>query len=257
MNKLFRKALVVLAVFAIMIPVSVWAEDGQRAAGKTREIPQWVVDACAGKNAGDNVSVTTPSGKTIPAVCTEINGKLVAKSEHKDFRRGGKGHGFGGLHGRSGRGAGRGPGMTGAGFGDNNCFLSSELNLTPEQKTQIKAIMKDEFQKNEKLREQIKENREAFREAVLKTPYDEAAVRKIAEERAKIHTELMVSWGSAINKATALLTPEQKEKAAKIEFGPGMGHGFGWGHGHGWGKGHWGGGPRDGRGPNPDCPMKK
>ncbi|MCL2102607.1 MAG: Spy/CpxP family protein refolding chaperone [Syntrophorhabdaceae bacterium] len=234
MKKNLKKALGILTISAI-IPISAWAVEAQ-AADKTKDFPQWAVDACVGKNAGDNVTIVTPRGKTVSAVCQERDGKLIAKPDRtgKDFHRGGKGRG---------KGMRRGPEKMR--FGDNN--LAESLNLTAEQKTEIKAIMKDEFQKNEKLFEQLKSSSESFREAAMKSPFDEAEVRKIATEREQLNTELAVSRALAINKAMSVLTPEQKEKVAKIGFfGRGMGHGFGWepghghgkNHGHGWGKNH-------------------
>jgi len=262
MKQTLKKTLGILA-FAAIIPVSVWAAGGPAAANKARGPSQQALDACAGKQAGDTVQFTTPRGRTVSATCVDFDGELIARPERqgKDFRRDGKG-----------RWLGEGPcwqGKTGSGI--DNCFLADKLNLTPEQKTRIMAIMKEEHQKNAALYEQLRENRKAFREAAMKSPLDEAAVRKVAEEQGKLHAELMVALASGINKAMEILTPEQREKAEKIGFlghGMGPGHGWGMGPGQGWGQGDgrgagrgpgrgMGGGPRDGSGPNPDCPLKK
>ena len=254
MRKTLKRTLGILAVSA-MIPISAWAT------GEIKGPPQWAFDACAGKNAGDAVQLTTPGGKTVSAVCKEFDGKLAAKPsrEGNHFRKSGKGQGWGGPHHRQRHDAETGYWKAGKGFCLDNSHMAKALNLTPEQQTEIRTIINNEHQKNATLFEQLRSTRDNFREAVLKSPFDEEAVRKIASEREKLRTELMVSWASAINRAMALLTPEQKETAAKIGiFKHGMEPGQGWGKGHGHGMGRkWKDGPRDGRGPNPDCPFKK
>gem|GEM_PF-5103305 len=273
MKKTLKRVLGILA-FSAMIPVSVLAADEPPApaASGFQAMRQQAEEACAEKKAGDEVQLTTPCGAAVPAVCKEIYGKMAARPKHKsgDFRLGG--HGWHGSkkagHWKKGMGAGMG-------FGLDNCYITHKLNLTPEQKTEIRTIIDGERQKNANLIEQLGSSREGLREAMLKTPFDEAAVRKIAAEREQLRTELMVSWASAINRAMAVLTPEQQETATHIGiFKHGMGPGFGWGmdHGYGRGKGHgygkgrghghgkdrkWNRGPRDGSGPNPDCPWKK
>ena len=269
MKKTLTRTLGILA-FSAMIPVSVLAADEPPAPAVSgfQAMQQQAEEACAGKKAGDEVQLTTPCGAVVPAVCKEIYGKMAARPKRKsgDFRLGGPGPGW---HGPQKAGHWK----KGMGFGLDNCYMTNALNLTPEQKTEIQTIINDERQKNANLIEQLRSARDGFREAMLKTPFDEAAVRKIAAEQEQLRTELVVSWASAINRAMSVLTPEQKEKAAQIGiFKSGMGPGFGWGMapGYGWGKDHgkgkgpghgkgrkWNYGPRDGSGPNPNCPLKK
>lgn len=150
-------------------------------------------------------------------------------------------------------GHGMGPGMMGMGFGQDNCYLSDKLDLTAEQKTKVQAAMNEEREKNRKLHEQMRQVRDRYRDATRATPYDEAAVRKAAEEMGTLHTEMMVSRAGAKNRVLSLLTPEQRQIAEKEGFygwgagrgrgrGPGMGRGAGHGMGPGWG--------------NPDCPRR-
>lgn len=258
MKKTLTRTLGILA-FSALIPVSAWATGGAKGP------PQWAFDACAGKKAGEEVQVTTSHGKTVSAVCKEFDGKLAAKPARegnhprKNGKGHGKGHGKGGSHHKQGHGAEKGHWKAGMGFGLDNCSMAKELNLTSEQKTEIRAIITDEHKKNADLIEQLRSTGGSFREAVMKSPFDEAAVRKIAAEREQLRTELMVSWASAINKAMGVLTAEQKEKAAQLgifKHGMELGHGWGKGPGHGMGR-KWKDGPRDGKGPNPDCPLKK
>jgi hypothetical protein len=149
------------------------------------------------------------------------------------------------------------------GLGSDNCYMTEALDLTPEQKTKIQAVLNDEREKSVKLHEQLRDARGTFWDTASKSPYDEAAVRKLAAEQEKIHSEILVSRASAMNRAMAVLTPEQKEKAARIGIfgnGPGMGMGRGWGKGRGRGMGPgYAGGPCGGRGGGPggpNCPWR-
>jgi len=47
--------------------------------GRTpRKPPQEAFDACKGKSAGDTVSITTPRGDTLTAVCRQLDEQVVA-----------------------------------------------------------------------------------------------------------------------------------------------------------------------------------
>ncbi|MBP2676820.1 MAG: hypothetical protein H6Q84_3660 [Deltaproteobacteria bacterium] len=215
-----------------MIPVSGWAAGGPGGpggGGGFQGPPKEAFDACAGKKAGEAVRFTTPRGDNVAAVCREFDGKLAAQPEW------GRGHGRGG----------RGKGM---GLGQGDCRMAKELNLTAEQKTKIQGILDAELENSAALRKQLHDNRDQLRKVAEKTPFDEAAVRKLASAQEKTHVDLIVARARTMNGVHALLTPEQKEKAEKMGFcgmGPGMGHGRGRGPGRGYGPG------------SPDCPQWK
>jgi len=199
-----RRALGVLAL-ATMIPVSGWAFGGPGMGGRFQGPPQEAFDACAGKKAGDTVQFTTPCGDNVAAVCRDEGGKLAAAPT------GGRG-----WHGK---------GM-GMGHGGHSGRMARDLDLTAEQEKQIRGILDAEREKNAPLHKQMRENREQLRKIIEKTPFDEAAVRKLAAEKEKTHVELVVSRARAMNKVYTLLTPEQKEKAGKAgPFGRGFGPG--------------------------------
>jgi Spy/CpxP family protein refolding chaperone len=197
-----RKALGVLAL-AAMIPVSGWAFGGPGMGGRSQGPPQEAFDACAGKKAGDTVRFTTPCGDNVSAVCRDYDGKLAAApGEGRGWHGKGKGMGHGRHFGR----------------------MARDLDLTAEQEKQIRGILDAEREKNAPLHQQMRENREQLRKIAEKTPFDEAAVRKLAAEKEKTHIELVVSRARAMHKVSGLLTPGQKEKAG--EAGP-FGRGFG------------------------------
>jgi Spy/CpxP family protein refolding chaperone len=221
-----RKTLGVLALVA-MIPFSGWAFGGPGGGGGFQGPPQAAFDACAGKKAGDAVQFTTPRGDNVTAVCSDFDGKLAAAA--------GRGPGSG-DRGPCWEGKGRHKGGRGMGMGAGRHLdrMAKELGLTAEQKGQIKNILDAERDKSAPLHKQLLDDREQLRKVVTKTPFDEAAVRKLMAEREKTRVELAVSRARAMNQAYALLTPGQKEKADKIgPFGMerGMGHGMGMGQG--------------------------
>jgi protein CpxP len=187
------KALGGLALLA-MIPVSVWAFGGPWGGGRMGP-PQEAIDACAGKTAGDAVQFMTPRGDNVTAVCREIRGGLAAVP-------------------------GRGPGAErmGRGMGPGRHFerMAEALGLTTEQKGQIQTIFAAEREKTAPLRQQLGETREKLRQLVQTVPYDEAAVRSLATSQEKTRVELVVSRMRAMNRAYALLTPKQQEKAKQF-----------------------------------------
>jgi len=209
-----------------LIPASGWAVGGPwgpcGGAG-FQGPPKEAFDACSGKKAGDAVRFTTPRGDNVASVCREFDGKLAAAPAMGPGQgRRGAGH----------HGGGKGMGM-------------EELNLTAEQKTKIQGILDEERKKTEPLRKEVWETRGQLWETAHKTPYDEAAVRKLAADQEKKRTELIVSRANAMNRVTAVLTPEQREMAEKKGY---------CGKGHGPGKGR---GPGRGFGPgDPDCPWR-
>ena len=113
-----------------------------------------------------------------------------------------------------------GPGFHGPGRHDGlGPFgpLGRELNLTEDQKAQIKTIM-DSFEASTRaLHEQLRALHESEPDPMSGT-FDEAAVRAAAEARAKIQVELEVAHAKIMSQIAGVLTAEQKAQlAAKHE----------------------------------------
>jgi protein CpxP len=94
--------------------------------------------------------------------------------------------------------------------------MAEALDLTPEQREQIKAIRAAEQDKVAPLKEKLQKGREQLRVAAEQQPFDEAAVRALAADQAEIRTEMIVSHARVKNQIHALLTPEQREKAEQM-----------------------------------------
>jgi Spy/CpxP family protein refolding chaperone len=114
------------------------------------------------------------------------------------------------------RGGPGGPGGPRDGFGPFGPF-GQELNLTEDQKAQIKKI-NDSFRESGKtLFDQMRALHESQPDP-MSGAFDEAAVRAAAEARAKIQIELEVSHAKMMSQIAGVLTAEQKAQlAAKHE----------------------------------------
>ena len=88
-----------------------------------------------------------------------------------------------------------------------------DLNLTDDQKAQIKKIT-DSFQESDKaLFDQLRILRQSEPDPMSGT-FDEAAVRATAEARAKIQIELEVSHAKMLSQIAGVLTVDQKAQLA-------------------------------------------
>ena len=111
---------------------------------------------------------------------------------------------------REGRGFHGGPGGPGGPreFGPFGPF-GRDLNLTDDQKTQIKNIQDSFRDGNKALFDQLRDLHEKQGDPMSGT-FDEAAVRSAAEARAKIQVELEVSHAKMMSQILGVLTAEQK-----------------------------------------------
>jgi Spy/CpxP family protein refolding chaperone len=115
----------------------------------------------------------------------------------------------GGFHGGPG---GRGPG--GGGRDGLLEHLSREVNLTDDQKAQIKKIG-DSFEESTKgLREQMRTLHESQADPLAGGAFDEAAVRAAAQARANVQVEMEVAHARMMSQVLSVLTAEQKAQLA-------------------------------------------
>ncbi len=190
------KRTVVILSFLVMVPTFVWAVEGLRDDGVRHGPPQEAVDACAGKKEGDVVRFNTPFGDNVSGVCREFRGKLIAVPE------------------------GDPPGPPGGrkGMGPEGSFvlMVKALDLTKEQKKQVKSILDAEREGVAPLVRQLAENREKLRQAMEAEPFDEPTIRTLATSQEKAHVEMIVSRARVESRFLALLTPEQRKLARKL-----------------------------------------
>jgi Spy/CpxP family protein refolding chaperone len=119
----------------------------------------------------------------------------------------------GGFPGGPG-GPGRHGGPGGPGGRDGLGPLARDLNLSDEQKAQVKKIT-DSFEESTKaLQEQMRSLHENERDGLKDGAFDEAAVRAAAQARANVQIELEVAHARMMSQVFAILTAEQKAQLA-------------------------------------------
>lgn len=114
-----------------------------------------------------------------------------------------------------------GGGHFGRGFGGRGGFLSGrmakELNLTEEQKTQIKQIMETEKSKVQPIFESLRENRQKMEELTSDGNFDEAKVKALADEQGGLSALLIIEKERTKSQIFQVLTAEQCEKAKQMK----------------------------------------
>ena len=94
------------------------------------------------------------------------------------------------------------------------------LDLTEAQQASIKKVLAAEQEKTAALHEKKRENHQQLRSAEETKPFDENAIRVLAEQRGAIEAELTIARARAHSQIDALLTPAQRELAAKLRPEP-------------------------------------
>jgi protein CpxP len=103
--------------------------------------------------------------------------------------------------------------------------MAEVLGLSDAQKEQVKAILQAEREKTAPLRQAMGESQKQLRQAMRAATIDEAAIRTIVANQAQLRAELIISRARMRSQIHALLTPEQRTLAEKLqpllERGPG------------------------------------
>jgi protein CpxP len=95
-------------------------------------------------------------------------------------------------------------------------FFARSLNLTDDQKTQMKAIMQKERPTMKPLFQQQRQIELQLRQYVEGT-YDEAKVQALATQKAQIEAQITVQQTRTHNQMYQLLTPDQQSKLKDME----------------------------------------
>ena len=104
----------------------------------------------------------------------------------------------------------------GFGMGDHMGFFARELNLTDDQKTQMKAIMKKEHPSMKPLLEQQHQIDLQLRQYV-EGSFDQVKVQALAKQKAKIQGQLTVAETRVHNQLYQILTSDQKSQLKQLE----------------------------------------
>ena len=104
----------------------------------------------------------------------------------------------------------------GMGMGPHMEFLSKKLNLTDEQKAQMKAIMQKEHPTLHPLMQQQHQLDLQLRQ-YAEGGFDEAQVRALATKKAQIQTQLTVEETRIHNEMYQMLTSDQQSQLKQME----------------------------------------
>ena len=95
-------------------------------------------------------------------------------------------------------------------------MMVTVLDLSAEQKGKLEALMTEQRQDKQQLREKIRASRDALREVEAAETFNEADFLAKAIKQAEVKTEMMAERAEMKQQIYALLTPEQQEKADKL-----------------------------------------
>ncbi|MFB3906630.1 MAG: Spy/CpxP family protein refolding chaperone [Acidobacteriota bacterium] len=103
------------------------------------------------------------------------------------------------------------------GFGGGRMFgrMFKNLDLTDQQRTDIRKVLEAERSIMQPIREQLRENREALQAATKDGQFNEAEVTKVAERQGELMAQMIVSRERVKAQIWQILTPEQREKLPK------------------------------------------
>ena len=91
------------------------------------------------------------------------------------------------------------------------------LDLTDEQKAQMKAIRQASKETSKPIREQMKANRQKLQTLSESGTFDEAQVQAIAAQQGSLSAQMIVAKEKVKAQMFNILTPEQKTKAAEMK----------------------------------------
>jgi protein CpxP len=106
--------------------------------------------------------------------------------------------------------------MAGSAYAQEDGSIMDRLNLSAQQKTQIKTL-REQFQSETKpLRDDIKKLLETERQLKSATPLNEAALRPVLKQRADKEIELSLALTRFNENLEGILTAEQKNLLKQI-----------------------------------------
>ena len=95
--------------------------------------------------------------------------------------------------------------------------MFKQIDLTDEQKAQMKSIMQASREENKSIRQQMHQNREALQQLTENGNFDEAAVLAIAQKQGQIHAQMIVAKQKVKAQMFNVLTADQKTKVAELK----------------------------------------
>ena len=104
----------------------------------------------------------------------------------------------------------------GMGMGAHLHFMAAKLNLTDDQKTQMKAIMQKEHPAMKPLHQQMRTIDQQLRQYV-EGDFDQAKVQTLALQKAQLQAQMTVQETRIHNELYQVLTADQKTQLKQME----------------------------------------
>lgn len=104
----------------------------------------------------------------------------------------------------------------GMGMGGHLHFMAAKLNLTDDQKTQMKAIMQKEHPAMKPLHQQMQQVDQQLRQ-YEEGNFDEAKVQALALQKAQLQAQMTVQQTRVHNEMYQVLTSDQKAHLKQME----------------------------------------
>lgn len=102
-------------------------------------------------------------------------------------------------------------------FGGHGGMMFRGLDLTDEQKAQMKAIRQASKETVKPIREQMKANRQKLQTLSESGTFDQTQVQAIAAQQGNLSAQMIVEKEKVKVQMLNILTPEQKAKAAEMK----------------------------------------
>lgn len=103
----------------------------------------------------------------------------------------------------------------GRGFGFGR--IAKKLNLSDEQKAQVKQIMETEKPVVEPIFAALRENRQKLADLTADGSFDEAKIKELAGEQGNLSARLILEKERVKSQIFQILTPEQREQAKQLK----------------------------------------
>jgi protein CpxP len=101
-------------------------------------------------------------------------------------------------------------------MGRKLAMMTTLLDLTAEQQTQIEALFNQQHQRKQEAYEQMKASRDVVHQARTAIPFNEADFRAKVAVQAELKTDMMVAHAKLKQQIHAVLTPQQQKKADNL-----------------------------------------
>ena len=108
-------------------------------------------------------------------------------------------------------------GFGGHGFGEMIGFYTDYLDLTDVQQAQMKDILNKEKPTIQPLMQQLRQSHQQMQALEQAGTFDETKVRNVASQQSQTMTELIVQKARIKSELMTVLTPDQKDKLAKLQ----------------------------------------